>query len=145
MENIWSLASDERNDKIYAGNDSGIHASPPSSPDWDEIGLDTPVLSIAVDPRSPVAKMTIIAGTPTGVMITRDGGNNWNSITLEGGEQPVESLAIYAQGSGSTVNYSIAMGTSLGELFQDAIQVGAQTVSSSDLPTYTLAPSVTGE
>jgi hypothetical protein len=138
---VWSLAYDKRNDKIYAGNDFGIHASPPSSPDWDDIGLDTtPVLSIAVDPKSPVAKMTIIAGTPTGVMITRDGGHNWNSITLEGGEQPVESLAIYATDSGSTVNYSIAMGTSLGELFQDAIQVGAQTVPPADLPTYTLAP-----
>lgn len=131
---VWSLAYDSRNEKIYAGNDDGIFTSTVGSPDWDELGLDgTPVLSIAVDPKSPVAKMTIVAGTPTGVEVSRDGGDNWYPVTLEGGEQPVESLALRAESASSTVTYSIAMGTPLGELFQDEIQVGAQTVGGGDV------------
>ena len=143
---VWALAYDERNQKIYAGNDEGLHATDVSdSGGWDIAGYSSEVIAIAVDPKSPVAKMTIVVGTSTGVMITRDGGSNWGPVQLTGEPHPVEAIAIDAKASsGSNVEYRIAIGTADGVLLQK-VTVGAQTVPSSDLPSYTLAPSVTGE
>ncbi|MFH1829534.1 MAG: hypothetical protein ABH871_01990 [Pseudomonadota bacterium] len=128
LTNIWTLAYDERNQKIYAGTEDGLYATSKDAADWVPLTLTEPVISLAIDAYSPLTKMTILAGTPNGAQISRDSGATWHELELEGGSQPISAMAMHAEQDGNVIRYGIAMGSDQGELFQE-MAVGAQTIT----------------
>jgi len=137
-EPVYALDYDARNRKLYAGTETGLWVrSIDGDEGWSQKGLSDPVISVAVDPASPIAKMTIIAGTPAGAKISRDGGESFSALELPGGTQEVQSVAISARKSGDTVRYGISLGSNKGQLFQMPV-VGAQTTG--DFAAVSLMP-----
>jgi hypothetical protein len=115
---VYALAYDARNKILFAGTENGVSSSPIDAANWKPVGsIASPVLSLAIDPSAPLASTTILAGTPTGISIMRDGAT-WAKIMLQGGDQPVEALGMLTKAEGDTVKYGIGIGTSLGELFR---------------------------
>ncbi len=125
----YALAYDARNHKLYAGTELCLAVAELDSENWNCTNLNEPVISIAIDPSSPAGKMTIMAGTPKGVQISRDGGNDWSSISIKGGEAAVESLAIYPEQAGGGVNYHIMIGSTAGH-FEEKAFVEASSLAS---------------
>lgn len=137
---IWTLALDSRNNVLYAGNEDGVSASPVDSAAWTPIAITGPVVSLAVDPltddpQTQDHEVTILAGTPTGVKISRDGGKTQQDVAIASGQQPVQAVALVSQTSGNLIEYTIDIGTPAGEIFQQfpvavqQVQQGATTQS----------------
>ncbi len=115
---VWALAYDARNKTIYAGTNDGVYASPIDSANWSQKGMaGEAAISLAIDPSVPVGTVTVIAGTPKGVKITRDGAT-WQDIALTSGEQAVEAVAIASKDNGDLVDYAVSFGTTGGESLQ---------------------------
>jgi hypothetical protein len=138
---VWALDYDARNKKIYAATEDGLFVSSVDSPSWTSAGITEPVISVAVDPKSPVGQVAIVAGTPTGAKITRNNGETWNTLALTGGDQAVEHVAIVAREVGGNVKYGVAFGADSGELFQE-VTVGAQTIEAAEEAATSLSKSV---
>jgi hypothetical protein len=117
---VFALAYDARNKQLYIGDGVGISAaSIEDGNSFAAVGnVATAVLAIAIDPNTPVASVTIVAGTPTGMVITRDGGVTWTKLALPGGDREVRALGLVSTSTSTNVNYGIALGTSGGELFR---------------------------
>ncbi len=129
---VWALAYDSRNKVLYAGHEKGIKyldttASSECSDDpdmpcdsgWKDLSMpsETPVISLAVDPSAPTNTVAVLAGTPDGLMVTRDRGLTWSQIQLGNGGQAVTALALDSVSAGSTVQYKLMVGTSTGKQF----------------------------
>lgn len=127
MSPVYALTYDARNKRLYAGTEEGVATSSSEDAGWSYRGAAEPVISIAVDPASPLTKMTIMAGMPTGAKISRDGGETWSPLELKGGAQEVGAMAITAKKVGGNVHYSISLGSNKGQLIQEPV-VGAMTV-----------------
>lgn len=113
---VYALAFDAKSNKIFAGADDGVYVGDVASANWakTEGTLEGPILSLAVDPAYDQKKTgpVVLAGTATGLAVTRDGGKFWsvlNSIVATDlGE--VRSVAIAAVVNGSEVTYKISAG-----------------------------------
>ena len=138
---VWALAYDARNEILYGGYEGGIKyldttaaedaedvvdcTDPDVAPGdcghgWKDVdGIDQPVISLAVDPAAPSTAVAIFAGTPDGLMVTRNRGIFWSDVTIKGGAQAVTALAVAAIDIGPSIQYEIALGTAIGnELFR---------------------------
>lgn len=130
---VWALAYDSRNKVLYAGHEKGIKYfdttadsdCDPDNPDmpcdsgWKDLSMpsETPVISLAVDPSAPTNTVAILAGTPDGLMVTRDRGLTWSQIQLGNGGEAVTAMALDSVSAGSTVQYKLMVGTSTGKQF----------------------------
>ncbi|MFA4974338.1 MAG: hypothetical protein WC683_17165 [bacterium] len=130
QNSVWALAYDARNEIVYAGYNGGIKYRYLSAPivdcesaeqfsecdGWSQLaGLTEPVISLAIDPSSPSNTVTIFAGTPSGLYVTRDRGVTWSKVTVEGGEQAVTAIDIATVDAGNNVQYEIYVGTGSGQ------------------------------
>lgn len=110
---VYALAYSESGDTIYAGASNGLFKSSVSSPKWEKIFGEDVVTSIALD---PVSTSTIIAATPAGARITRNGGESWTKISDTAG---VEKVAMFSEKKGEGAGYAVAIGTAGGLQHQE--------------------------
>lgn len=126
---VYALKYDARNQAMYVGTEMGLFVKEAGSDTISGTALADPVLSIAIDEHSPATKMTIMAGTPTGVQVSRDSGSSWVAMAVNGGEEAaVEAMAISSKAVGSNVKYGIAIGSTAGQLIQK-VTVGGTDLS----------------
>ncbi len=108
---VYSLAYNERTDELYAGVEHGVYVTSVDNANWtknsDMQGL---VLSLAVDPYASAEKPVVIAGTTTGMAITRNGGDSWSHLTSPAVEDlaEVRSVALAAKQEGEVISYKLS-------------------------------------
>jgi hypothetical protein len=87
----------DHDETIFAGSETGIFRSTNGGRAWRELDLPIgydPVLSLAVTPTFE-QDGTIFAGTETkGLLVSRDGGDSWDSIPGMFEDEPVNSVLV---------------------------------------------------
>lgn len=124
---VFAIAYDGTS-KIYAGSASGLYQSTIVGASWTKVEQLTAqaVTALVVDPYQIAQKSTIIAGTDSGLQISRDSGEMWNSIGLGDENKAINALAIMAKEDGANYVYGFAIGTESGKNFVAAGANGAK-------------------
>jgi hypothetical protein len=71
-------------DKIYAATNGGSFSSDIANASWTTLGLSENTKALAIDPNEGKFGRMLIAGTDTGVYVTRDTGLSWSPIASIG-------------------------------------------------------------
>lgn len=102
-------------DTIYAATESGIYQSPIASAGWVKMGVDSKVLSLAIDPTVGKFGRMLIAATEDGMVVTRDSGATWSAMNVDG-ISAGDSVALWANTSqfgGKMINVMFGSGKNI--------------------------------
>ncbi|MFH1874714.1 MAG: hypothetical protein ABH859_05970 [Pseudomonadota bacterium] len=109
---VYSLAYNERSNQIYAGGANAVYVTAADSANWTKTqdNLGGLVLSLAVDPYAPAEKPVVVAGTSSGLAITRNGGNSWSKLTSPAATDlaEVRSVALAAKEENGNISYKLS-------------------------------------
>lgn len=123
----YSISSDG-NATIIVAAENGVYSSSTTAASWKELGIGGPATKAVIDPFSAAGSPTIIAATPAGIKITRDGGANWASIKPSGlgeAETAITALSLVAKrvDANNTISYGIGIGTTTGGLMSPTVNI----------------------
>ncbi len=102
-------------DTIYAATESGVYQSPIASAEWSRMGVDSKVLSLAIDPTVGKFGRMLIAATEDGMVVTRDSGATWSAMNVDG-ISAGDSVALWANTSqfgGKMINVMFGSGKNI--------------------------------
>ena len=101
-------------DKVFVGTENGVYSADAASGAWTKLGLEgSKVYSLAIDPNIGPNGTMLIAGTDSGIRVTRNSGQDWSSIDLGGSEESLSvAIASYSGSAGSKkIGVMIGSGT----------------------------------
>jgi len=124
-DELFSVAVDKIDNKIYVGTGTGVKSrSLTDGGTWQPKELAQKVYSLAVDPYQAGV---VLAGTSSGLYVTRDKGESWTSVGAGGFEgKAVKSVVIAGKvvdAATNQIQYSISFG-GMGGAVADSITVG---------------------